>query len=64
ENRDRNTNIDEVAEKVFTQSERKIIATESGIDKRKLFFRFWTSKEAFLKSIGLGLGLDPKKVNL
>ena len=64
ENRDRNTNVDEVAKKVFTPIEREIINTESGIDKRKLFFRFWTSKEAFLKNIGLGLGLDPKKVNL
>ena len=64
ENRDRNTNVDEVAKKVFTPIEREIINTKSGIDKRKLFFRFWTSKEAFLKSIGLGLGLDPKKVNL
>lgn len=64
EDRDRDTNINEVAAKVFTQSEREIMDAQSGIDKRKIFFRFWTSKEAFLKSIGLGLGLDPKKVNL
>ena len=64
ENCNRDTNIIEVAKKVFTLSERAIIDAESDIDKRKMFFRFWTSKEAFLKTTGLGLSLDPKKVNL
>ena len=62
ENTARATDIDQVAKKVFTESEQVIINAETTPDKRKMFFRLWTAKEAFLKNTGLGLTLDPKKV--
>jgi len=62
ENSTRATDIDQVAEKVFTQSEKLTLNSETVLDKRKMFFRLWTAKEAVLKNTGLGLTLDPKKI--
>jgi 4'-phosphopantetheinyl transferase len=64
ENTTRATDINQVAEKVFTESEQVMITAKTDLDKRKMFFRLWTAKEAFLKTTGLGLSLDPKKINL
>ena len=64
ENINRDTNIIQVAEKVFTDEERVMLHAEGDPIKRKIFFRLWTAKEALLKATGLGLSLDPKKINL
>ena len=62
ENTTRATDIDAVSKKVFTNNEREKIPSKKTIDKKVMFFRLWTAKEAFLKNTGHGLTLDPKKI--
>ena len=62
ENTTRATDIDAVSKKVFTNNEREKIPSKKTIDKKVVFFRLWTAKEAFLKNTGHGLTLDPKKI--
>ena len=64
ENLNREINLDQVAKKVFTTSEQSLINANNQNDKKKTFFRLWTSKESYLKSTGLGLRVDPKKINV
>ena len=62
ENTTRATDIDAVSKKVFTDTEREKISSKKTIDKKVMFFRLWTAKEAFLKNTGHGLTLDPKMI--
>ena len=64
ENLNREINLDQVAKKVFTTSEQSLINGNNQNDKKKTFFRLWTSKESYLKSTGLGLRIDPRKISL
>ena len=64
ENTEREVNLVHLSEKVFNEKERFLINSEKPHNQKKMFFRLWTSKEAFLKNTGLGLRLDPKKINV
>lgn len=64
ENLNREINLDQVAKKVFTTSEQSLINGNNQNDKKKTFFRLWTSKESYLKSTGLGLRIDPRKISV
>ena len=64
ENTEREVNLVHLSEKVFNEKERFLISSETPQNQKKMFFRLWTAKEAFLKNTGLGLRLDPKKINV
>ena len=64
ENLNREINLDQVAKKVFTTSEQSLINGNNQNDKKKTFFRLWTSKESYLKSTGLGLRIDPREISV
>ena len=49
--------VDELAERFFSASERVLIHSLSGDQKWETFFSIWTCKEAFLKATGSGLTL-------
>lgn len=47
-----------LAPAVFTETERAALAAASDEHRRKLFFTFWTLKEAYIKARGMGLSID------
>ena len=62
--RDRNQNI---ARRFFTPAEYETISSLTNEkDRQRMFYRFWTLKESFLKVTGrgLGLGLNSFQINL
>lgn len=58
EARSRRRDFDGIAEMVFGPNERAEIASANGLAKARLFFRFWTLKEALVKAFGTGLSID------
>ncbi|MYF40472.1 MAG: 4'-phosphopantetheinyl transferase superfamily protein [Rhodothermaceae bacterium] len=54
----RRRDFDGIAEMVFGPNERAEIASANGLAKSRLFFRFWTLKEAIVKAFGTGLSID------
>lgn len=52
---DRATDIDAVAERVFSATELAAYRTFEGEARREAFFNGWTRKEAFIKATGEGL---------
>ncbi|MEM7043192.1 MAG: 4'-phosphopantetheinyl transferase superfamily protein [Pseudomonadota bacterium] len=50
--------IDAVAKGVFSSDERAALMTMPADERRALFFRIWTRKEAFVKALGVGLSRD------
>jgi 4'-phosphopantetheinyl transferase len=50
----------ELAKRFFAPAEAQVIAEATGDFRRRLFYRYWTAKEAFLKGRGGGIsdGLD------
>lgn len=56
--------IDGIAETVFGGDERRALASTSGDDKVRLFFRLWTMKEALIKALGTGFSLSPDRFEL
>jgi 4'-phosphopantetheinyl transferase len=54
---------DDVAAQVFTPQERATL--HGGDDERdRAFFRLWTAKEAYIKGIGVGLGMDLQRFSV
>ena len=61
----RDMQIEDIAERFFTENEyKKICALDPG-DRQAAFYRCWTLKEAFIKALGHGLtyGLDRFEVD-
>ncbi|KUJ82996.1 hypothetical protein AWR36_010670 [Microbulbifer flavimaris] len=49
---------------VFTETERARLKEKSGVERQRMFFDFWTAKEALMKLTGLGLSLAPANIEL
>lgn len=60
ERRDR-IDLDGVARQVFAATERDALARLDRVEKRDLFFRLWTLKEALIKAKGTGFHYDPSR---
>jgi len=60
EDRTRDVEATELARQFFSTAEANAVEKAGGLKRQQTFFRFWTLKEAALKSIGEGLpfGLD------
>lgn len=56
EGHDRRTDVLALADRYFFESELETIRGAPPEQRRALFFRFWTAKEAVLKAQGTGLG--------
>lgn len=63
ENVDRPVEISDIAEMVFTGSERHRLSRRSK-EEREAFFELWTLKEAYIKARGTGFSLSPQKFEL
>lgn len=60
ENVDRQVEISEIAEAVFTQCELDEILRAAPDNERVNFFELWTLKEAYIKARGRGFSLPPR----
>jgi phosphopantetheinyl transferase len=60
EDETRDVEAAELAQQFFSAAEARTVEVAGGLKRRQAFFRFWSLKEAALKSIGEGLpfGLD------
>lgn len=63
EYRPRRVEISRVAPGVLTAGECADLDARSPEDRRRRFFEYWTLKEAYLKAVGLGFGLSPRKLH-
>ncbi len=61
---DRKVDVLQLAPTVFIASEVKRLEKADEEKAKHLFFQFWTAKEAYLKMLGTGLSLSPKKLQL
>jgi 4'-phosphopantetheinyl transferase len=58
EYRDANIHIDAIGKMVLTDAEREYLHDFDGDARIRVFYRFWTSKEAVAKAMGVGFGKD------
>lgn len=56
--------IDGAASLTFTPAERAELAALVGARKTELFYRIWTMKEALIKALGVGFGLNPSRFEI
>ncbi len=61
---ERKTDVLELARAVFVASENEALFNAAPNLQRRMFFDFWTAKEAYMKLIGTGLSLPPKNIEL
>lgn len=62
ESNTRQIEIDEIAQRFFSEGEYQLLKSLEGDNKRKAFFNGWARKEAFLKALGQGLSYSLAKV--
>lgn len=56
--------LTDVSRRALTPTERDLMNSLPEAEKRLFFYRLWTRKEAFLKGIGTGLGLEPDSIEV
>ncbi len=56
--------IDGAASLTFTPVEQAELAALGGTRKTELFYRIWTMKEALIKALGVGFGLNPSRFEI
>ena len=57
--------FDGIADMVFGREERAALAAAGGEDEKvRLFYRFWTMKEALIKALGTGFSLNPSRFEI
>lgn len=61
---ERKTDVLDLARAVFVASENEVLFDAPLNVQRRMFFDFWTAKEAYMKLIGTGLSLPPKSIEL
>jgi 4'-phosphopantetheinyl transferase len=54
----------DLAIRYFHSEEREAVERASPADRHRIFLACWTRKEAVLKSIGVGLTLDPRRIRV
>lgn len=53
-----------LAQRFFSSGESQAISQAEGDDQQRLFYRYWTAKEAYVKGKGLGLSLGLDRFEL
>lgn len=61
---DNQRDIDAIAKRFFTPAEYQLLINLTGEAKQQAFFALWTSKEAFIKALGVGLSYSLDKVEI
>ena len=56
--------LEELSEKVLTESEQSALLNLPTREHLAAFYRFWTAKEAYLKAIGTGFEVEPHQVQI
>lgn len=56
--------IDGAASITFTPAEQAELAAMGGARKTEFFYRIWTMKEALIKALGVGFGLNPSRFEI
>ena len=64
EDRSTTRDIDGAASLTFTPAEQAELAAMSGARKTEFFYRIWTMKEALIKALGVGFGLNPSRFEI
>ena len=57
-------NLDLLMETVLGEQEQALLARTRGEARTHLFFKLWTMKEALIKAHGMGMALDPSRVQI
>jgi len=56
--------IEPISRSFFSRREREALESLPTGERRRLFFSFWTRKEAFLKALGMGFSFPPEKIDV
>ena len=56
--------MDGVVNLCFSESEKEWFYRISPAEKKEIFYKIWTTKEAYIKAIGKGFSFSPNRINL